>query len=115
VPMSRPPFHATFPGPVAGSGPIAILLRLLLVGLGLAIAMFMIVLAFFVGGVLLLLRAMGLGGKPAHQAPVAPPTEPTVTQPPSAEVVPQDTVKQLEDFHGSLDEFLEQRKGQNHS
>ncbi len=98
--MPRPLFHATFPGPVAGNGPIAILLRLLLLGFGLVIAFFLLMVAFFVGGALLLGRAFGLGKRPTHQAPPDRPSETTVTQPPTAEVLPPDTVKQLESFHG---------------
>jgi hypothetical protein len=132
VPMPRPLFHATMPGPVAGSGPIAMILRVLMLGVALAVAFFFIVVAFVVGGFFLLLRALGLGGKSQRPSPFAPFGTPFAGQNAGAGQEPgnpfasqqeepkdshsqKETVKELEEFHGSLDEYLQQRKGQNPS
>lgn len=132
MPMPRPLFHATLPGPAAGSGPIAMILRVLMLGVALAFAFFFVIVAFVVGGFFLLLRALGLGGKARRPSPFAPFGTPfagpqggvnqTQKDPlASSQEEPQsshgqkETVKELEEFHGSLDEFLQQRKGQNPS
>ena len=129
MPMPRPLFHATMPGPLAGGGPIAMILRVLMLGVALLFAFFFVVVAFVVGGFFLLLRALGLGGSARRPAPFAPFGTPFANQAGEAdqgqtgapsghaeepvEAPNQDeTVKQLEEFHGSLDEFLQQRKGQ---
>ena len=128
--MPRPLFHATLlPGPAAGSGPIALLLRVLMLGVALFLAFFFVALAVVLGAIFLLLRALGLGGKTKRSASFGAVFREfhgtssggrsgadSVNEPPFSHAAEsthqQDTVKQLEEFHGSLDEFLKQRKDQ---
>lgn len=129
VPMPRPLLHATMPGPTVGGGPLAIVFRVLMLGMALVFAFFLVIVAFVVGGFFLVLRALGIGGKATRPSPFAPfgatfagahgrPTAAgqdateAVTEEPEDPMSQEDTVKQLEEFHGSLDEFLQQRKGQ---
>lgn len=129
--MPRPVFHATMPGPAAGGGPIAIILRVLMLGVALVFAFLFICFAFVLGAFFLLLRALGLAPKASKRpSPFGAAFGGRQGQPSQGfdGTVPQDgavqedepasqeeTVKQLEEFHGSLDEFLKQRKDSNPS
>ena len=132
--MPRPVFHATMPRPAAGGGPIAIILRVLMLGVALVFAFFFICFAFVLGSFFLLLRALGLAPKASKRpSPFAPfgaafggrqgqPGQGFDGTAPHEDAVQEDepasqeeTVKQLEEFHGSLDEFLKQRKDSNPS
>ncbi|MCP4094243.1 MAG: hypothetical protein GY747_12415 [Planctomycetes bacterium] len=133
--MPRPEFHATMPGFAAGGGPIAIILRVLMLGVALVVAFFFVCVAFVLGAFFLLLRSLGLGPKtpPQRQNPFAPfgaafagrhaqpghdPGSAHAHEDLEQEQEPasqKETVKQLEEFHGSLDEFLKQRKDSNPS
>jgi hypothetical protein len=129
--MPRPEFHATMPGPAAGGGPIAVILRVLMLGVALVFAFFFICIAFVLGAFFLLLRALGLGPKnpPKGPSPFAPfgaafagrhgqqgqAQSHSDVEPEGEPASQEETVKQLEEFHGSLDEFLKQRKDSNPS
>ncbi|MDA0666415.1 MAG: hypothetical protein O3A95_07305 [Planctomycetota bacterium] len=70
------------------------------------------------GLVLLLLSTLGIGPKRSMPKapfgfPFQPPHggEPVTSEPPAAKVK-ADTPKELESFHGSLNEFMQQRKDQ---
>ncbi len=123
------------PGLAAGGGPLAVILRILMLGVALVVAFFFVCVAFVLGAFFLLLRALGLGPKnpPQRPSPFAPfgaafagrhghpnhghdgahaQDEMEPEQEPASQ---EETVKQLEEFHGSLDEFLKQRKDSNPS
>lgn len=133
MPMPRPEFHATMPGLAAGGGPLSAILRVLMLGVALVVAFFFLCVAFVLGTFFLLLRALGLGPKnpPQRQNPFAPfgasfvgrqsqgdhghvHNHEDVVQEPEP-VSQKEKVKQLEEFHGSLDEFLNQHKDSNPS
>jgi hypothetical protein len=123
--MPRPRFHAVLPGPAAGGGPFDSILRLLMFGLAIVFALFFLLLALVLGAFFLLLRAFGLGPRmPSPKVPFGfpgqamPPTDPSMpagaadvqARPGSRE----EKVKELEEFHGSLDEYLKHKKRSDH-
>ena len=107
------------PGPAPATGFVGGLLRLVFMAFFLVVAFFVLLFTLTLGLVFLLLSALGLG--PKRKMPKAPfgfPFQPQqggepVTSEPREPSVSTDTPKELESFHGSLDEFMLHRKDQN--
>jgi len=107
------------PRPAAAPGFVGGLLRLVLTVAFLIFAFFLLFFTLTVGLIFLLLGALGIGPKRSMpKSPFGYPFQPTqdadsVTQDiPSSSKESSDTPKELESFHGSLDEFMQQRKDQ---
>jgi len=116
--MPRPFLHATMPGPAQATGFVGGLLRLVLTVVFFVFAFFILLFTLTVGLIFVLLSALGLGPKRSMpKAPFGFPFQPPQdaesvrsTAKPSSQA--GDTPKELESFHGSLDEFMQQRKNQ---
>lgn len=106
------------PGSAPATGFVGGLLRLIFMAFFLVVAFFVLLFTLAVGLVLLLLSALGLGPKRSMPKatfgfPFQPSQgEPPVTPEPQATKDETDTPLELESFHGSLDEFMQQRKDQ---
>lgn len=107
------------PGPAPATGFVGGILRLVFTALFLVLAFFVLLFTLTVGLILLLFSALGIG--PKRRMPKATfgfPFQPaqdsdSVTPEPQAPKADADTPKELESFHGSLDEFMQQRKNNN--
>ncbi|MHC4823403.1 MAG: hypothetical protein ACYTEP_05215 [Planctomycetota bacterium] len=119
MPQTR--LHAAFPGAQPGTGFIATLMRVLIGGVFLFFAFFLLLFTLVLGLFLMLLRALGIG--PKRTAPTMPfgfpfqgqaaPSDQAGhadTPPSSAEGTQEKTPERLEAFHGSLEEFMQQKK-----
>ena len=104
------------PGPAPRTGFVGGILRLVFTVFFLLLAFFVLLFTLTVGLIFLLLSALGIG--PKRRMPKAPFGFPfpsaqgsdSVTPEPQAPKADADTPKELESFHGSLDEFMHQRK-----
>lgn len=106
------------PGPAPATGFVGGLLRLVFMTFFLVIALFVLLFTLTIGLVLLLLGALGI--RPKRSMPKVPfgfpfqspeGGEPLASKPPAVKDN-ADTSKELQSFHGSLDEFMQQRKDQ---
>lgn len=125
--MSQTRLHAAFPGAQPGTGFVATLMRVLIGGVFLFFAFFLLLFTLILGLFFLLLSALGLG--PKRSAPVMPFGFPFQAQGQGASSATTDrpgsgssseepqgkTPERLEAFHGSLEEFMQQKKGDQRS
>lgn len=128
--MPRTYLHASMPGPAAAGGIFGTLMGLVRLAIGLVFAVFFFFLLLFFGLVIAVLYLFGVRpkmpvmrmpngfgfqggtgpfGQPGHpgQGPMADSAEEVVDNAGEKEEMP----KQLESFHGTLDEFMKNRKG----
>lgn len=122
--MPRTFLHASMPGPSAAGGIFGTLLNLLRLAMAVVFVFFFLFLMLgfaIVIGVLYLFgvhpkmpefpKVNGFGFNPG-KGPFAHATgNPMHTEPAPPEEQAEDMPKQLESFHGSLDEFMKDRKG----
>jgi predicted lipid-binding transport protein (Tim44 family) len=124
--MPRTYLHASMPGPSAAGGILGTLMGLVRLAIGLVFAVFFFFLLLFFGLIIAVLYLFGVrpklpvmrmpngfgfqGGTGPFGQPGAGAPEASAT----AQATPEeeaDIPQQLESFHGSLDEFMEHRKG----
>ncbi|MGB0954126.1 MAG: hypothetical protein ACPG31_12970 [Planctomycetota bacterium] len=126
--MPRTYLHASMPGPAAAGGILGTLMGLVRLAFGLVFAVFLFFLLLFFGIVIGVLYLFGVrpklpvmrmpngygfqGGTGPFGQPQEGPMD--AAQAPEQEVQAKEKEnmpKQLESFHGSLDEFMKDRKG----
>lgn len=116
----QPPVFTGLPRPrPLPSGPLGFLLRIALVALAVVMAFGFLVFGLILACYFLLLRLFGVKPKASFRSPFAAggwPPPPAGSAPPSGSSPPEPPpssrkrVQELEEFHGSLDEYFEKKK-----
>ncbi len=123
MPQTR--LHAAFPGAQPGTGFLATLMRVLIGGVFLFFAFFLLLFTLVLGLFLMLLRTLGIGPKrtaptmpfgfpfqhpghgPADVSQGATESTDSPSEPGTQGKIPE----RLEAFHGTLEEFMQEKKG----
>jgi len=117
--MPRSFLHATIPGPGPTTGILGGLIRWVFLAFFLVIALFVLLFTLAMGLVFVLFSALGIGPKrkmpqPRFGFPFPPQSGDSAKGSTSEQAKNKTTTpKELESFHGSLEEFMEQRHNQN--